>query len=79
MSQLTIYVPQHDRLPDNGQWQNRFEVRSETSDRIYVIAQNKDKRHWACSCPAWRVHRKCKHLAALALPAYERPYEVLVK
>jgi len=43
-----------------------------------VVAQNKAKRHWACSCPGWRTNRKCKHLAALALPAHERPHEVLV-
>ena len=79
MSNITLYVPQHDRLPDNAQWQNRFEIRSESSDRIYIVAQNKAKRHWACSCPGYRRFRHCKHLAALALPAYEGPYEVLVK
>jgi hypothetical protein len=62
-------------LPDSDQWINRFEIRSESSNRVYVIAQNKRKRHWACSCPGWKSHRKCKHLAALGLPAYERPYE----
>lgn len=67
-------------LPDTDQWINRFEIHSESSNRIYIIAQNKKKRHWACSCPAWRIHRKCKHLSALNLPAFEKPYEVkLVK
>jgi len=28
-------------LPDNDQWENRFEIRSETSNRIYIIAQHK--------------------------------------
>ena len=39
---ITIYTPPAAlRLPDNDQWTNRFEIRSETSDRIYIIAQNK--------------------------------------
>jgi uncharacterized Zn finger protein len=78
MSLPALYVPKSDRLPPNDQWENRFEIRSESSNRVYVVAQHRTKRHWACSCPAWRVHRKCKHLAALALPAGERPHEVLV-
>ena len=49
----TLYVPPtSDRLPDNEQWENRFEIRSASSDRLYVVAQHKTKRHWACSCPA---------------------------
>jgi len=67
-------------LPDKGLWINRFEIHSESSDRIYIIAQHKEKRHFGCSCPAWRIHRKCKHLAAVGLPAFEKPFEVkLVK
>ena len=72
---IQIHIPSQDRLPDNDQWGNRFEIRSETSDRIYIIAQNKTKRHWACSCPGWKRHRTCKHLNTLSLPAYEKPYE----
>lgn len=63
-------------LPDNEQWQNRFEIKSESSNRIYVIAQHKKKRYFGCSCPAWRTRRKCKHLEALKLPAFEKPYEI---
>ena len=63
-------------LPDNGQWTNRFEVRSESSGRVYVVAQHKAKRHWGCSCPGWRRHRKCKHLRAVGLPTLEEPHEV---
>lgn len=63
-------------LPDNDQWQFRFEIRSETSDRIYVISQNKKGRYWGCSCPAWRTRRYCKHLAAVGLPSHQQPYEV---
>jgi len=73
-----IYISKSIRLPDNDQWQNRFEVRSETSNRIYVIAQNKTKRFWGCSCMGWKRFRTCKHLAAVGVPNYERPFEVLV-
>lgn len=69
-------IPDRDRLPDNAEWTNRFEIRSETSNRVYVIAQHRDHRHWGCSCPSWRTRRQCKHLSALRLPAHERPFEV---
>jgi uncharacterized Zn finger protein len=74
-----LYIPrnaQHEA--DNDQWTNRFKIKSESSNRLYVIAQNKQKRHWACSCPGWKSHRTCKHLSTLALPAYEKPYEVQI-
>jgi hypothetical protein len=57
-------------------WINRTEIRSETSDRIYVVSQHASKRHWGCSCPGWRRHRKCKHLERLGLPGDEEPFEV---
>jgi hypothetical protein len=76
---LTLHVSQHQRLPDNAQWEHRFEIHSASSDRVYIIAQNKQKRHWACSCPGWRVRRQCKHIATLGLPAHEQPCEVLVQ
>lgn len=63
-------------LPDNQIWTNRLEIKSESSNRLYIIAQNKTKRHWACSCPGYRTRRKCKHLAALGLPAFEQPHEI---
>ena len=66
-------------LPDNSQWENRFEVRSASSNRIYIVSQNKNKRHWGCSCPGWRTRRKCKHLTALGLPPHEKPHEVLLE
>ncbi|MDR2272033.1 MAG: hypothetical protein LBF27_14100 [Sphingobacterium sp.] len=63
-------------LPDNDQWQFRFEVESETSDRVYIIAQNKKRKHWGCSCPGWKRFKQCKHLQALNIPGKEQPYEV---
>jgi len=66
-------------LPDNATFTNRFEIRSESSDRVYTIAQSKSGRWWGCSCFGWIKHRKCKHLTALGLPGGNKPYEVLAK
>ena len=71
----TIYIKQSVTLPDNDQWTNRFEIKSESSNRLYIVSQNKSKRFWGCSCPGWKIHRKCKHLESMGLPSNERPYE----
>jgi hypothetical protein len=76
MQTPTIYVRQEMVLPDTDQWQFRFNIESESSDRMYTIAQHKGKRHWGCSCPGWKRHRTCKHLEALGIPGKEQPYEV---
>jgi len=76
---VTLYIPRAVALPDNTQWTNRFNIQSETSDRVYVVAQNIKRRHWGCSCPAYRTRRHCKHLDALGLPGYERPYEAKIE
>ena len=52
-------------LPDNDRYKNRFEIKSETSTRIYTISQVKKDNTWACSCPGWIRFRKCKHLQSL--------------
>ena len=66
-------------LPDNDLWENRFEIKSETSDRVYIVAQSKLGRWWGCSCPGWRTRRHCKHLAAIGLPGLQKPYEIRLK
>ena len=66
-------------LPDNTEWTNRFEIKSESSNRIYRIAQNKKKRFWGCNCPGWISRKKCKHLTALGLPGDYTPYEPKLK
>lgn len=71
-----LRVAQADRLPNNTLWENRFEIKSETSGRVYIIAQNKAKRHFGCSCPSYRTRRRCKHLETLLLPCNEVPHEV---
>ncbi len=70
-------VLEQKQLPDNNQWTNRFEVRSETSNRVYIIAQNKSGRWWGCSCPGWIRYKRCKHLTQLALPGNFRPLEIV--
>jgi len=79
MSKPVLKVDRADLLPANGQWENRFHVRSASSNRKYVVSQNKDKRHWGCSCRGWTTHRKCKHLTSLGLPPHEQPYEIALK
>ena len=74
-----LRVPQSMMLPDSDQWENRFEIHSETSNRVYVIAQNKKWRHWGCSCPAYRTRRRCKHLEEIGLPTNEVSYEALIR
>lgn len=49
-------------LPDNDQWCERFEIRSESSNRIYIVAKNKKSGKYGCSCPGYLTKRKCKHL-----------------
>jgi hypothetical protein len=59
-------------LPDTDGWQNRFQIRSSSSDRVYVVAQSRANGHWSCSCPA-SIYAKggrrgaCKHLRALGV------------
>ena len=65
-------------LEDNGQWTNRVEIRSSSSSMLYIVAQHKTNHTWGCSCPGWKRHRHCKHLATmlpllLKAPAPTRP------
>jgi hypothetical protein len=63
MNDITIRRPYGSiSLPDNDQWDMRFEIRSESSGRIYIIARNKKSSKFACSCPGWKRWRVCKHL-----------------
>lgn len=78
-NQVTIHVDRNIMLPSNDQWENRFYIRSESSNRIYVVAQNKKSRFWGCSCPGWRSHRRCKHLESIGLPNYQRPFEAKIQ
>jgi len=63
------------RPEDDKVWENKFYVKSENSDNLYVVSQHIKKRHWGCGCAGYRIHRKCKHLKAIGLPCHEVPYE----
>jgi hypothetical protein len=78
MNTVTLIIPTTSRLEDNAQWTNRFKIHSESSNRVYTIAQNKTKKHFGCSCPGWIHNRKCKHLTQLGLPNYEVPVNVIM-
>lgn len=52
--------PDHERG-----WINRIQIRSGSSDRLYVVSQKVSDGTWGCSCPAWRTRRRCKHLDAM--------------
>ena len=67
-NEITLKIKADQKLPDNNQWTNRFEIKSESSNRKYIISQNIDKRHWGCSCPGWRtgeVQAPCNALSAV--------------
>lgn len=74
-----ISISKKNMLPDNKQWKNRFEIHSENSDRVYIIAQNIEKGHMGCSCMGWKRYRTCKHLQALGLPGHEEPVVLKLK
>jgi len=74
MTELQKYIARNTNLeilPDNGQYTNRFEIKSESSNRLYVIAQRKSDGVFCCSCPGWirarngHSDRTCKHITSL--------------
>jgi hypothetical protein len=71
----TLFIPAEMRLADNDQWQFRFQIQSESSNRLYTIAQHKTKKHWGCDCPGWKRFKHCKHLTSMGLPGDQKPYE----
>lgn len=66
MNEIEVYIPGAVKLPENASWKNRFEIKSATSNRLYVVAQRKTSGEWCCSCPGWIRHRHCKHLRTIA-------------
>lgn len=57
-------------LSDDGRYKCKFEIRSETSDKIYRISFDmaSSALYWTCSCPGNIRHGHCKHLKAMNLP-----------
>jgi hypothetical protein len=64
-------------LSPSTQWGVRVEIKSSSSDRVYVVAER--LRHgrptatYGCSCPGWRGYRDCKHLTGMHLTSCEVP------
>lgn len=75
MGNLALIQDLGEPLPDNKTHTNRLEIRSESSNRVYVVAQRKtDGGHygeWECSCMGWIRYRRCKHLSAM-LPSLKK-------
>jgi len=79
ISIISVLVRKNESLPDNKLWKNRFEIHSESSDRVYIVSQNIIKGHMGCTCPGWRRYRTCKHLSSLGLPGHEVPVTLNLK
>ncbi len=74
---LKVNIPEDRRLPDNDQWTNRFQIKSESSEKLYTIAQNKSGLWWGCNCPGFIGRggkQQCKHLRELELPGNHQPF-----
>lgn len=75
MSDSITLLPRNTRqsalrvLPDDGRYLCRFDIRSESSDRIYRIAFDaaNGAGYWKCSCRGCIRHGQCKHLTAMGL------------
>ncbi|MFA5491005.1 MAG: hypothetical protein WC284_17640 [Candidimonas sp.] len=67
-NQIAILLSKNGLAPldDKAGWTHRFEIKSESSSRIYVVAKRISDGEWGCSCPGWRTRRHCKHLSAMA-------------
>lgn len=66
----SLTIPGGKALEDNSSHTNRFEIRSESSNRLYIVSQSKSTGEWQCGCPGWIIkkpgkERTCKHLQAL--------------
>lgn len=56
-------------LPDDSRYKCRYEVRSESSDRVYRISFDAapGAGYWVCSCPGCIRYGSCKHLESAGL------------
>ena len=62
---------------DNEVWVQRHEIVDAETAAVYLIAQHRKKRHWACSCSDYQKKLRCKHLTSLKLPVGKIPYEII--
>src|SRR5579872_6135537 len=65
-----------EQLPDNEQWVNRRQIKSTSSNNLYIVAQNRAGRYFSCSCPAGKTRKNCKHLRAMGVPGNGQPFEL---
>ena len=56
-----------ERLPDSKTHRFRMNIRSESSNRLYVVSQriSNGSMQWECACMGWITRRKCKHLTTM--------------
>lgn len=75
MTDLQKYIERNsdlECLTDTSQYKNRFQIKSESSNRLYVVAQRISDDVLTCSCPGWirarngHLNRKCKHTDVLS-------------
>jgi len=59
-------------LPNSPGWTNSMGIKSESSNKMYTLAQRTTDGSWACSCLGWIMSAKrnggkrgCKHLTAM--------------
>lgn len=71
---LKVTIAEDRRLPDTNTHVNRFQVKSESSNRLYTIAQSRSGLWWSCGCPGWIRHKTCKHLTSMGLPGQHQPF-----
>ena len=57
-------------LPDDTRYKARFDIGSESSNRVYRISFDSapGALYWKCSCRGYISHGHCKHLTAMGLP-----------
>jgi hypothetical protein len=49
-------------FPDTSDWMHRFQIKSGTSARVYMIGRHRATGVWVCSCMGFRSSHHCKHL-----------------
>lgn len=56
-------------LPDNKQYKGRFEIHSQSSNRVYIVSYlvGPHSNYWVCGCLGYIRTGDCKHLRALGL------------
>lgn len=67
-NELAKYSKQSVQIfPDTDRYKCRFTVKSESSDRLYMISFDaaQGAGYWTCSCRGNIAHGQCKHLTAI--------------